>query len=53
MIFRNLNFNNNEEIFFLVCVKFIIFATLKNKLNKQILIIKKQFYVYTGCCRRS
>lgn len=41
MIFRNLNFNNNEEIFFLVCVKFIIFATLKNKLNKQFLIIKK------------
>ncbi len=35
MIFRNLNFSNNEEIFFLVCVNFIIFATLKNKLNKQ------------------
>lgn len=41
MIFKDLNFSNNEEIFFLVCMKFIIFATLKNKLNKQILIIKK------------
>jgi len=31
VIYRVLNFNNNEEIFFLVCPKFIIFATLKNK----------------------
>ena len=41
MIFKDLNFSNNEEIFFLVCAKFIIFATLNFKLNKQILIIKK------------
>ena len=31
MIFKDLNFSNNEEIFFLVCAKFIIFATLKIK----------------------
>ena len=31
MIYRSLNFTNNEELFFLVCAKFIIFATLKIK----------------------
>ena len=31
MIYRSLNFTNNEELFFLVCMKFIIFATLKIK----------------------
>jgi hypothetical protein len=31
MIYRSLNFTNNGELFFLVCAKFIIFATLKIK----------------------
>jgi len=33
MIYRSLNFSNNAEIFFLVCAKFVIFATLNFKLN--------------------
>ncbi|ACU08597.1 hypothetical protein FIC_02161 [Flavobacteriaceae bacterium 3519-10] len=30
MVFRSLNFTYNGEMFFLVYVEFIIFATLKN-----------------------
>ncbi len=41
MIYRSLNFSNNEEIFFLVCAKFIIFATLKIQAKLNNFLIKK------------